>query len=80
MSDDIVTRLREKGNCQVPMTSGVTFKARFPIMLEAANEIEHLHKLLNNAEIERELWRERCERAEECLDWIYRTKRRWRLW
>ena len=49
-------------------------------MLEAANEIEHLHKLLNNAEIERELWRERCERAEECLDFIYRTKRRWRLW
>jgi len=72
MTDDIVTRLRghhcfDDAGCD-------------RMAEEAADEIEHLHKLLNNAEIERELWRERCERAEECLDFIYRKKRRWRLW
>lgn len=77
MSDDIVTRLRKP----LPYNLvGLTTKDLGNERYEAADEIEHLHKLLNNAEIERELWRERCERAEECLGFIYRKKRRWRLW
>jgi hypothetical protein len=70
MSDDIVTRLRATGIVEPPLVTPE----------EAADEIERLRAEVLKAYEGFNYWEERCIRAEECLDFIYRKKRRWRLW
>ena len=74
MSDDIVTRLRE---CVVGDPDEYTW---WQTMTQAADEIERLREEVIKAYTGFNYWEERCIRAEECLDFIYRKKRRWRLW
>ena len=44
MSDDIVTRLRDKAKVEAPLSESIIFRVAFPIMDEAANEIERLRE------------------------------------
>ena len=72
MSDDIVTRLREQ-HCFDD--AGCNTMAQ-----DAADEIERLREEVIKAYTGFNYWEERCIRAEECLDFMFRRKRRWRLW
>lgn len=46
MIDDIVTRLRQKAKSQAPLTESIMFRVAFPIMDEAADEIEQLRTVI----------------------------------
>lgn len=74
MTDDIVTRLREGD----PLCRDGHIYDSWAN--EAADEIERLREEVDKAYRGFNYWEERCVRAEECLDFIYRKKRRWRLW
>jgi hypothetical protein len=65
MSDDIVTRLRE--GC---VECGL--HTLYACTNEAADEIERLRAV-------RDYWHERCNNAEECLQFLNRKKKWWKL-
>ena len=56
MSDDIVTRLRDKAS-QIRCVVGVNTSVIIPMLeLEAADEIERLRKQIRQLEAERDQW------------------------
>ena len=73
MNNDIVTRLLQCAELERPLF----WRSQ---IVEAADEIERLRAEVEKAYTGFNYWEERCMRAEECLDFIYRKKRRWRLW
>jgi len=72
MSEYIVTRLRIENYPLLQFGNHQDWCTALGIMDEAADEIERLMA-------ERDHWRERCENAEKCLQFIYRKKKWWKL-
>ena len=64
MSEDIVTRLRDFAEHKTPLWDGTNFTVKFPIMAEAADEIEGLREALAMANKFAEGWHKRALKAE----------------
>ena len=73
MAIDIVIQLRE-------LAASMKRGEGRSTVYGAVAEIERLRAEVEKAYTGFNYWEERCMRAEECLDFIYRKKRRWRLW